>query len=610
MHPSCYHQTMKYYFVEPVCYGFFDTPIIGIPTLIGILEQQNHEAKYIGLNNELLEYCLDEKRFKELYNKRAKITKANLDSAPSTIKHLANILPSACQKNKDFKYNTSRNKLACRIFENKDFFLNEFLYEFANKTFFELVKQIGTADNLLMHLLLPNIVTYRSSCQDEAILLDVDALKYYFENKLSPLDDYLEEKANEIISENPDCVGISIGYAFYFITGMLLAYKIKKKSNIHVNIGGSFFDLYRGMITNLSDLFGEFFDSISINNNTKTVTDILRYINKEIEISDISNIIYKIDNKVTASNSKDYVEMQQLPFQSFTGYNLEKHLTPSIVLPIQSSNSCYWGRCKFCVCSGKSGFQTKPVINVYEELEYLSKKYQAKHFAFWDNSMHPSFVSKLADIIIERKLKINFSIYARLEKEFDYELLKKLKKAGCLKIHWGLDSANQRILDYVDKGIDLKTSERILKDSKKAGIYNFVYIITGFPTETKQEMEDIHTYLKRNHKNINNVYINPEMLFSTNSIFSQSRNENRAKIQTTLTEREEYKNYIKKQFPLISSRDFSSIQTTQLMLLYVEKYGNGYKTIQNKKFVSFMRSHPKLLSIYLKQKLKQVAKNK
>ena len=296
--------------------------------------------------------------------------------------------------------------------------------------------------------------------------------------------------------------------------------------------------------------------------------------------------------------------------ESFCRLNLEKHLTPSIVLPIQSSNSCYWGRCKFCVCSGKSGFQTKPVINVYEELEYLSKKYQAKHFAFWDNSMHPSFVSKLADIIIERKLKINFSIYARLEKEFDYELLKKLKKAGCLKIHWGLDSANQRILDYVDKGIDLKTSERILKDSKKAGIYNFVYIITGFPTETKQEMEDIHTYLKRNHKNINNVYINPEMLFSTNSIFSQSRNENRAKIQTTLTEREEYKNYIKKQFPLISSRDFSSIQTTQLMLLYVEKYGNGYKTIQNKKFVSFMRSHPKLLSIYLKQKLKQVAKNK
>ncbi len=601
---------MKYFFIEPVCYGFFDTPIIGIPTLIGILEEQNHEAKYIGLNQDLLIKCFDEKTFESFYKERDKITRANLDNAPDTIKQLAKMVPSSCLKNKDFKYNPNRNKLACRIFKNKDFFLNEFLYEFANKTFFELVKQIGIADNLLMHLLLPNIVTYRSSCLDKSISIDIDALKYYFENKLSPLDDYLEKKADEIITQNPDCVGISIGYAFYFITGMLLAYKIKKKSNIHVNIGGSFFDLFRGMITNLPDLFGEFFDSISIENNTKTVTDLLKYINKEIEISDVSNIIYKSNGEVKNSNSKDYIEMQHLPFQSFTGYNLENHLTPNVVIPIQSSNSCYWGKCKFCVCSGKSAFQTRPVINVYEELEYLSKKYNSKYFAFWDNSMHPNFLSKLADLIIERKLNINFSIYARLEKEFNYKLLKKIRKAGCIKIHWGLDSANQRILDYVDKGIDLKTSERILKDSKKAGIYNFVYIITGYPTETKQEMEDLYTYLKRNQKNINNVYINPEMLFSTNSIFSQNRDENKSKILTTLTEREEYKQYIKKQFPLISSRDFSSIQTTQLMLLYAEKYGNGYKTIQNKKFVSFMRSHPKLLSIYLKQKLKQVAKSK
>ena len=612
MQASWYHLGMKYFFVEPICYGFFYAPVIGIPTLIGILEQHNHEAKYIGLNDDFIKCCLDEKFYTFYAAKKDKLCKTDLNDAPELILNLSKSAHDFFQKNteKDFKYDSNKIKLANKILSNKEFFTNEFLYDFSHKTVMDLIEDISSIDHIFMHTLLPNIGTYRIDYQNQNFSIDINALKYYFNKKLSPIDDYLEKKADEIISENPDCVGISIGFPFYFITGMLLAYKIKQKSNIHVNVGGSFFNLYYQMIDNLPDLFGTFFDSISIENNTKTVTDILKYLNNEIKISEVSNILYNENGRILKSSSNDIVPIQNLPYQSFTGYNIYNTIIPKLVFPIQASNSCYWGKCKFCVCSGNSKFETNPVIKTYEELEYLSKKYNTKYFAFWDNSMHPEFLSKLADLILERKLKIKFSVYARFEKEFKYKLLKKLKKAGCIKIHWGLDSANQRILDYVNKGIEIETSERVLKDAKKAGIYNFVYIILGYPTETKEEMDCLYTYLKKNSKNINNIYIQSEMLFTTNSIFSQNKNEFKAKVLTTLDERKNYKKYIKRNFPLISSRDFSSIQTTPLMLLYVEKYGNGFREILNKKFMSFMKSHPKILLYYLRHKSKQVIKNK
>ncbi len=600
---------MKYFFVEPVCYGFFYTPLIGVPTLLGILENNNHEGKYIGLNNDFINKCFDEDFYNDILERRNAICSINKEDAPiefhKFIERLENI---KSQKTKIKVFDNKKNAFARKIYKTKKLFLNEFLFEFSNKRICLLLQQLGFADIALTNQLLPDIGNYRSDYDIPTFSINTNIIKYYFDNKLSPIDTYLEEQADKIISQNPDCIGISIGIYAYFIPGLLLAYKIKQKSNIHINIGGNFFNEFHKTIDNLSELFGTFFDSISIDDNTKTVTDILKYINGEIPIEEVSNLLYTENGMVKRSKKNNYIKFKDHPIQSFNGYEIESLITPELILPIQTSKGCYWSNCIFCECSSVPSFESKPVSKVVEELEILSKKYNTKYFCFWDNSMHPNYLLNLADRILEKNLKIKFSIYARLEKEFDYKLLKKLKKAGCIKIHWGLDSANQRVLDHINKGISLKQSEKILNNAKKAGIYNMVYIILGHPTETKDEMKDLYSYLKKNQKNINNVYIISRVIFKSKTKMTQQRLKNKRLILSTQQERELLKDDIKKKFPLITTDELNSLQATVPMLLYVEKYGNGFRTILNRKFLHFMKSHPKLLSIYLSAKTKQIEK--
>lgn len=607
---------MKYFFVEPVCYGFLYSPIIGIPTLIGILEENNHEAKYKNLNNDFINKCFDEDFYSSILEKRNFILTKNRNEIPSDLCPFFTKIESAISKEKNAKiFDKYKNIIAKKIYKEKKYFLNELLCEFASKRIRILPQQLGITDLIFNDFILADYLYSRVGTNEENnkkthIEININLIKYYINEKFSPIDEYLDEQADKLIAENTDCIGISVGLQYQFLPALILAYKIKQKSNIHINVGGNYFNEIRKKIKNLAELFNTFFDSVSIEDNTKTITDILKYINKEISIEEVSNILYLENGEIKKSKSSNYIEFKDLPIQSFTGYDIENLLTPELILPIQTSESCYWGKCIYCECYNAKKYSNKPVVKVIDEIDVLSKKYATKYFCFWDNSMHPNYLSKLADLLLEKKLNIKFSIYARFEKEFDYKLLKKLKKAGCLKIHWGLDSANQRVLEYIQKGISIKESERILKDSKKAGIFNFVYVILGHPTETRKEMEDLYPFLKRNHKNINNLLIIPYVLFTTKSKLSEQQEANRNLISLTIDERKNFKNYLKQKFPHIVLEDFDEIDETLPMLLYIEKYGNGFKRIINKKFMSFIKSHPKLLSHYLKIKAKQVIKNK
>jgi len=229
-----------------------------------------------------------------------------------------------------------------------------------------------------------------------------------------------------------------------------------------------------------------------------------------------------------------------LPFTEFNGYEKVNYIIPQFHLPIKASYGCYWHKCIFCMCSNSNiTFTVMPVEKLVQEIEYLSKKYKTKHFYFWDNSLPPQYLSKMADLLIAKKLNITYSIYARFEKEFDLALLKKMKKSGCLLIYWGLDSASDHVLEYINKGITVDNAKRILKYSDKAKIANIVFIILGHPTETLEDINKTYNFSKEVKKNVQEVVIVPNCLFVEGSVLQANRNFYKKQILTTLEQRKE-----------------------------------------------------------------------
>jgi radical SAM superfamily enzyme YgiQ (UPF0313 family) len=154
---------------------------------------------------------------------------------------------------------------------------------------------------------------------------------------------------------------------------------------------------------------------------------------------------------------------------------------------------CWWrknGGCGFCAWTVLyPTFRVRKPELLADEVENLVEKYNVKE-VFDDTGTFPvgGWLRKFANLMIEKGLneKIYFSCNMRFGalNEEDYQLL---KKAGFRMLLYGLESASQKTLDMINKGV---TVERMMKEiqwASKAGLEPHITIMVGYPWETKDD---------------------------------------------------------------------------------------------------------------------------
>jgi len=167
-------------------------------------------------------------------------------------------------------------------------------------------------------------------------------------------------------------------------------------------------------------------------------------------------------------------------------YNLEG--TPFFYT--MSGRDCWWGKCKFCAWPRLfPRFRVRSVKNVLDEIRMLVEKYNVKEI--FDDSgtlCVGSWLKELCNGLIERgyNKKIKYSCNMRFGalKLEDYKLM---KKAGFRLLKFGLESANQKTLDNLNKGIKVKDIIEGCKMAKEAGLTVHLTMIVGYPWETKED---------------------------------------------------------------------------------------------------------------------------
>ena len=84
-----------------------------------------------------------------------------------------------------------------------------------------------------------------------------------------------------------------------------------------------------------------------------------------------------------------------------------------------------------------------------------------------------------------------------------------------------METANQRLLDFLQKGINIDTAKSILKNCHEAGLDVQLQMMLGLPTETVEEGLETITFLVENRSIIEQVtfnvyYLTPGCLVSEN----------------------------------------------------------------------------------------------
>lgn len=219
-------------------------------------------------------------------------------------------------------------------------------------------------------------------------------------------------------------------------------------------------------------------------------------VSKNNDFDNIHSIIYKNDGVFKKTDFTCWsCDLDEIPFPARDLMKNELYPRPDTGEPmatIQVSRGCP-SACTYClspVISGKA-VRKRSVENVFAEIEECYYKYGIKNFFFKADTftIDAKWAFDLCDRIINSDLhnKIEFTANSRV-KPLEFDLLQKLKEAGCFTIAVGFESGNDDTLKKIKKGTTREDNLRAAKLIKKAKLPLFGFFMIGFPWETKEDI--------------------------------------------------------------------------------------------------------------------------
>ena len=188
------------------------------------------------------------------------------------------------------------------------------------------------------------------------------------------------------------------------------------------------------------------------------------------------------------------LDLNQLPFvdRKLTKAHLygEKWKKRIPFFYTMAGRDCPWRKCSFCSWTTIYPiFNVRGPENLLDEIGFLIEEHGAKEI-FDDTGTFPGgeWLKKFCTGMIDRgySKEILFSCNMR----FDYlknDVAQLMKKAGFRKIKAGLESANQKTLDRINKGIKVQDIIDGCRNAWKEGIGVHLTVMVGYPWETKDD---------------------------------------------------------------------------------------------------------------------------
>ena len=155
-----------------------------------------------------------------------------------------------------------------------------------------------------------------------------------------------------------------------------------------------------------------------------------------------------------------------------------------------AGRDCPWHRCTFCAWTTLyPQFRVRSPENLINEIGILVDKYGVREI-FDDTGTFPSgkWLDSFCKGMIDRGY--NEDVLFACNFRFDYlkpNRAKLMKKAGFRLMKLGLESANQKTLNRLDKGTEVRDIINGCKIAREAGLEVHLTIMVGYPWETRND---------------------------------------------------------------------------------------------------------------------------
>ena len=318
-----------------------------------------------------------------------------------------------------------------------------------------------------------------------------DKLEFHYCRRFS------ESKLQQI---NPDLVAISSVTQNYNIANRIA--EAAKKMGLPVVLGGMH-------ISSLPSSLSTHMDVACLGEGEETFMDLMRLFLEEGKftynpLNSIPGIAFHNEDQLIVTEVRRNIpDINSLPHpkRSLIGYEQRAY--------VYSTRGCAY-QCVFCSCNrfwGKVRYAS--VDYILEELKELIA-HGTRIVRFADENLISNIprLEEIAEKIRSQGLnrQLKFSCWCRAN-NLTPDVIATLKSMNIVSVKLGLESGNQRILDYLKGGVTVEQNEYAIRLLKEAGIQANSDFLFGIPDETPEEMKDTYNFIRRSRIDLVEVNI-------------------------------------------------------------------------------------------------------
>lgn len=310
-----------------------------------------------------------------------------------------------------------------------------------------------------------------------------------------------DQIVEKVLSFNPALVGLPC-YTSEYTAVMSLAKRIKKKSGAKIIIGG----LHAALKCEDFLFEGSPIDFAVIGEGEISLTELIKAYLAGLPLNDIQGIAFRNSGSLVKTAARERIaDLKVLPLPAYYKIDMDYYLKPDryiIRLLLLSGVHIFTTRgcpnqCTFCANRMRQ-VTYRPLQDVVEEIKFLKQNYGIDSFYIADDTfcLKKERVYEFIQLINDLPYKFVWAMETTV-RSVDEQMVRALKKSGCIQIDFGVESGSQDALNRMKKGITVEQIENAFRLCRKHGMRTFPTLMFNTPEETESDVAQTISLMKR-----------------------------------------------------------------------------------------------------------------